>query len=270
MTRLVEAHNACWGPHAPDGPPLTLAAFKRDIRDLGVWCSSSMIALEGSDPIGVLIGCKRPEATLVLKVGVRPDRLRRGHGRHLLSSLGAKLAILGPQRIVAEIPESRPEAAEFFGACGFAREASLIDFVCDAPQPVSATGDGLVIPATVADLAANGLLADAPGVCWERAAATLRGRGDLLEGAALVASETIAAFALHRRRPDGHGTEIAALRAPDAAAFARLVALVAERSGPPLTLAKVHPDEWPKTWLAGAGFRAAGVHHRHAARARPG
>ena len=44
---------------------MTPAAFKRSIRDLQVWCSSCMVAFSGSDPIGVLIGAKRPSGTLV-------------------------------------------------------------------------------------------------------------------------------------------------------------------------------------------------------------
>ena len=31
---------------------------------------------------------------------------RQGHGRHLLTSLSSKLAILGPPRMVAEVPET--------------------------------------------------------------------------------------------------------------------------------------------------------------------
>jgi GNAT superfamily N-acetyltransferase len=270
MARLVSAHNACFAPHVPDEPPLTLAAFKRDVRDLHVWCSSSMIAMEGSDPVGVLIGAKRPDETLVKRIGVRPDALRRGHGRHLLASLGAKLAILGPQRVVAEIPAAWTAAAGFFEACGYARETMLTDFVLDAAPPAPPAGGWFVIPASVADLAANGLLTDPQGVAWERAAATLRGREDLLEGIALASADTIQAFLLYRRAAAGAVTEIAALRAPDAAALARLVALVAQRTGLPLTLAKVAPGEIPESWLLETGFRAAGTHHRYAARARPG
>ena len=85
---------------------MTPAAFKRSIRDLQVWCSSCMVAFSGSDPIGVLIGAKRPSGTLVHKIAVHPDHRRQGHGRHLLASLGSKLAILGPPRIVAEVPET--------------------------------------------------------------------------------------------------------------------------------------------------------------------
>ena len=70
---------------------MTAATFKRSIRDLQVWCSSCMVALSGSDPIGVLIGAKRPSGTLVHKIAVHPDHRRQGHGRHLLASLGAKV-----------------------------------------------------------------------------------------------------------------------------------------------------------------------------------
>ena len=103
---LVDALNRCWAPYFPDEPPMTPAAFKRSIRDLQVWCSSCMVAFSGSDPIGVLIGAKRPSGTLVHKIAVHPDHRRQGHGRHLLASLGSKLAILGPRESIAEVPET--------------------------------------------------------------------------------------------------------------------------------------------------------------------
>ena len=81
---LVDALNRCWAPYFPDEPPMTPAAFKRSIRDLQVWCSSCMVAFSGSDPIGVLIGAKRPSGTLIHKIAVHPDHRRQGHGRHLL------------------------------------------------------------------------------------------------------------------------------------------------------------------------------------------
>src|SRR5204863_4429067 len=105
---LVDALNRCWAPYFPEEPPATAASFKRSIRDLQVWCSSCMVAFSGSDPIGVLIGAKRPSGTLVHKIAVHPDHRRQGHGRHLLASLGSKLAILGPPRMIAEIPEALP------------------------------------------------------------------------------------------------------------------------------------------------------------------
>ena len=88
-----------------------------------------MVAFSGSDPIGVLIGAKRPSGTLVHRIAVHPDHRRQGHGRHLLTSLGSKLAILGPPRIVAEVPEAFAAGRALFSACGYVEEAVLTDYV---------------------------------------------------------------------------------------------------------------------------------------------
>src|SRR5258705_12241832 len=119
---LVDALNRCWSPYFPGQPPMTPATFKRSIRDLQVWCSSCMVAFSGSDPIGVLIGAKRPSGTLVHKIAVHPDHVRQGHGRHLLASLRSKLAILGAPRIVDQVPQDTAPARELFSACGYVQE----------------------------------------------------------------------------------------------------------------------------------------------------
>ena len=139
---LVDALNRCWLPYFPDEGPMTPAAFKRSIRDLQVWCSSCMVAFSGSDPIGVLIGAKRPSGTLVHKIAVHPDHRRQGHGRHLLASLGSKLAILGPPRIVAEVPETLAPACELFNASGYVQEALLTDYVLAATARERCAADG--------------------------------------------------------------------------------------------------------------------------------
>src|SRR5438093_3859762 len=181
---LVDALNRCWSPYFPDKPPMTSASFKRSIRDLQVWCSSCMVAFSGSDPIGVLIGAKRPSGTLVHRIAVHPDHRRQGHGRHLLASLGSKLAILGPPRIIAEIPETLAPACELFSASGYVQEALLTDYVLQGEEQDSDMQEGFVIPVTVDDLAANGLLGEAPPspsasagqvdrqVCWKRSVET--------------------------------------------------------------------------------------------------
>jgi len=164
-----------------------------------------MVAFSGADPIGVLIGAKRPSGTLVHKIAVHPDHLRQGHGRHLLTSLGSKLAILGPPRIVAEVPETLVPACGLFSASGFVQEARLTDYVLQPEEDHArgVAGDGFVIPVTVDDLAANGLLeADPPSalplagqgqrqVCWERSAETLLIRKDDIEGLAVASDERI-------------------------------------------------------------------------------
>ncbi|MBI3263857.1 MAG: GNAT family N-acetyltransferase, partial [Acidobacteria bacterium] len=229
MALLVDALNRCWSPYFPDEPPMTPAAFKRSIRDLQVWCSSCMVAFSGSDPIGVLIGAKRPSGTLVHKIAVHPDHRRQGHGRHMLASLGSKLAILGPPRIIAEVPETLAPACGLFSASGYVREALLTDYVLqreenDAREEVGMSArperarerasrrddhDGrFVIPVTVDDLAANGLLGEAdPQVCWERAVETLTARKDDIAGLAVASDEHIEACILYIK--DG---EIVSLR----------------------------------------------------------
>jgi GNAT superfamily N-acetyltransferase len=215
---LVDALNRCWAPYFPDEPLMTPAAFKRSIRDLQVWCSSCMVAFSGAEPIGVLIGAKRASATLIHKIAVHPDHRRQGHGRHLLDSLGSKLAILGPPRIVAEVPETIDTACALFSACGYVEESRLMDYVLERPaltlrqaqghpergRGMSERGDaarveGFVIPVTIDDLAANGLLAEGhPRVCWERSVETLTARKDEIAGLAVASDERIEAYLLYR------------------------------------------------------------------------
>src|SRR5829696_6103848 len=167
---LVDALNRCWTPYFPDEPAMTPAAFKRSIRDLQVWCSSCMVAFSGADPIGVLIGAKRPSGTLIHKIAVHPDHRRQGHGRHLLTSLSSKLAILGPPRMIAEAPEAFAPVRALFDACGYGQESILTDYVLEGTaldvRGNAGRVDGFVIPVTVDDLAANDLLGqDHPAVC---------------------------------------------------------------------------------------------------------
>ena len=95
---LAEAYERCRGPEdaaeAAAGPPLDRAGMKVLIRESDLWSSSCMVANEGGEPVAVLLGCKREDATLVHTVRVHPDHRRKGHARHLLTSLSSKLAIL--------------------------------------------------------------------------------------------------------------------------------------------------------------------------------
>ena len=272
---LVDALNRCWSPYFPDDPPLTPATFKRSIRDLQVWCSSCMVAFSGSDPIGVLIGAKRPSATLVHKIAVHPDHRRQGHGRHLLDSLGSKLAILGPPRIVAEVPETLAAACELFSASGYAQEALLTDYVLQhdenevrEPARMSA-GAGFVIPVTVDDLAANGLL-EAHPVCWQRSIETLTARKDDIAGFAVASDERIEAYLLHAKGGVGRegNAELVSLRSLIEDGGASVKQLLSRLGMGTFRFPKVHPAEISKELLETLGFRAAAAHHLYAATPR--
>ena len=270
---LVEALNRCWAPYFPDEPLMTPAAFKRSIRDLQVWCSSCMVAFAGSDPIGVLIGAKRPSCTLVHRIAVHPDHRRQGHGRHMLDSLGSKLSILGPPRIVAEVPDTFDAAGGLFSASGYVEEALLTDYVLQREESdareVAVTSDRhdgrFVIPVTVDDLAANGLLEAHPQVCWERSIETLTARKDDIEGLAIASDERIEAYLLYVR-----GGEIVALRSFVKDGGARVREVLSRLGMGTFRLPKVHPEEISPESLEELGFSPAGGHRLYAAKLRGG
>jgi len=268
---LVDALNRCWAPYFPDEPAVTPAVFKRSIRDLQVWCSSCMVAFTGSDPIGVLIGAKRPSATLVHKIAVHPDHRRQGHGRHLLASLGSKLAILGPPRIVAEVPESLAPACALFSASGYVQKALLTDYVVTFDSLGDpARVEGLVIPVTVDDLAANGLLEQVDRqVCWQRSVETLIARKDEIAGLAVASDERIEAYLLYVESE--METEMLSLRSfidDDGARLKQLFSQLSARGVRSIRFPKVHPSEISKGLVETLGFSPAGGHLLYAASAR--
>ena len=262
---LVDALNRCWAPHFPAEPPMTAEAFKRTIRNLQVWCSSCMVAFAGADPIGVLIGAKRSTGTLIHKISVHPDHLRQGHGRHLLTSLSSKLAILGPPRIAAEVPEPLAAARALFNACGYVEESVLTDYVFDAKgKSVPMIAGRFVIPVTADDLGANGLIGEGHSqVCWERSIETLTARKGDTTGWAIASDEQIEAYILYTS-----DDEILALQSRVEDNGARLTQLLSRIGKGPLRLAKVHPTEISRESLEAAGFRAVGAHRLFAGKAQ--
>lgn len=283
MALLVDALNRCWAPYVPGEPPMTPVAFKRMIRDQQVWCSSCMVAFSGADPIGVLIGAKRASGTLIHTIAVHPDHLRQGHGRHLLASLGSKLAILGPPRLVAEVPATLAPACELFRACGYVEDAVLTDYVWEArndvaPEPSGDHADGsgggrFVIPVTVDDLAANDLLEQGDSrTCWTRSAETLAARKGDIAGLAVASDERIEAYVLHAN------DEIISLRCLVEDGGSRLKRLLARLQANQangtngsriFTFPRVHQAEIATEVLARLGFRRGFEYVRFGATARP-
>jgi GNAT superfamily N-acetyltransferase len=266
---LVDALNRCWAPSFPGDPPMTAAAFKRSIRDLQVWCSSCMVASAGADPIGVLIGAKRSSATLIHRIAVHPEHQRQGHGRHLLVSLSSKLAILGPPRIVSEVIATNAAARELFRTSGYVEETTLTDYVWEGPHQRAPGQAGYIIPVTVEDLEANGLLGERnPLTPWERSIETLTARKDEINGLAVASDERIEAYVLYIKNErkivsawscvDDGGSRVSEL----------LRCLGPEGRG--AVLPKVHPAEVSAAQLHMLGFRPADTHLLYAANAAAG
>ena len=275
---LVRALNDCWDVHFPGEPAMTVERFRREMKELDVWPSNSMLALGGpggDEPIAVSIGTKRAQEVLVARVGVRPDHLRRGHGRHLVTSLGQKLAVLGPPRLAAEVPLELAAAEGFFTALGWRREAVLRDYRRPAGEVAGdLPPEELVVEVTAGELAAAAALTVPAGVAWERSRETLLQCGDRLRGEGLVSAERLEAWLLYLP-PEGAGGEarVLAWGAADPARRDLLLALLlrrlAARGGAPMVLPKLLPDELPAELLAGLGFVAGGRHGRFTADARP-
>jgi len=271
---LVDALNHCWAPSFPAEPLMTAAAFKRSIRDLQVWCSSCMVAFAGDEPIAVLIGAKRASATLVHKIAVHPEHQRQGHGRHLLTSLASKLAILGPPRIVAEVPGNLAAARALFAATGYSEQTTLTDYVWEAgltrhEGSPRRDGDRVVIPVTVDDLAANGLLGDQHSrAAWERSPETLLAGKHEIEGIAVASDERLEACLLYRKE----AAEILVLRSfveDEGTRLGMLLDQLPRRGIQTARFPKVGAAEVAAARLEALGFRHAGRHGLYGTTARP-
>lgn len=259
---LVAAHNACWVPHFGAEQAITVDDFKRGVRALGLWSSSCMVAFDGEEPIGVLIGAKRDgDANCVYRLAVKPGHERRGHGRHLLTSLADKARILGPPRLVAEIPAEWVAVRRFFERSGFAVETSYRDCIRGAVG-ASESGDdpraALVVPISLDELVESGAFDVRSRRPWARSFASLRARGDSLRGLA-VATDRVEAYLLYAPARDGVGRDILAVGTADGEARPALLGLLLSRlcaaAAGDVRLVAVTDGEVADATLSALGFR---------------
>ncbi len=193
---LVKAVNEVYNVHFPEEPECTLSSFKDEVRELNLWSSSCMIALEGKQIIGVCIGCKREQETLIYKVGVHPDFQRQGHGRHLLTSLRQKLSVLGPKKIVVEVPEDNKLANNFFISLGYKESASYADFQLQREFPLLQHTE-IVQEITYDQLLEQGVIKNSEHVSWLQQSQTLLNLKKKLFGLAVVSVDGIEAYILY-------------------------------------------------------------------------
>lgn len=264
---LVEAYNRCYAVHFPAVPELTVEGLKRGIRELDLWCSSCMVAVEDGEPIGVLLAGKREDENLVYRLGVRPDRRRCAHGSHLLTSLAAKLAILGPPRLVAEVPAAWSGARGLLEGCGFRPERRYFDFEADPSVRATPLPAEIAARITVEELAELGLLGTGIPRCWDRSPRALRARAGSLCGLAIV-SDAIEAWVLYR---DGNPRRILALDCPRPerrdTLLAMLLGHLRAMDQRAVKISKVCKDEVSLAALERVGFRPTAVHIGYAAEA---
>jgi ribosomal protein S18 acetylase RimI-like enzyme len=268
---LVEAVGACYDVHFPDLPQFTVEGFRSEMKEIDAWPSNSMVARAGDDPIAVLIGTKRETEVLILRIGVHAEHQRQGHALHLLTSLSQKLAVLGPERLVAELPLDLPRVKELFVAAGYSPEKKFTDYVRRAGAAVESVPEELLIPVSVDDLIASDVL-NVGDVAWERSLGTLQGRGKVLEGVAIATPMGIDAYLLYRPDASATGTvDIVALACGDASReevyLGLLLRSLIARSPGTVRLPRLREGEVPEAVLASLGFEPGRRYERYSATA---
>jgi GNAT superfamily N-acetyltransferase len=290
IPRLVRAVHECFEPHFPDLEPLTVEGFRREMKEISLWPSNSMLALgsaagetetsgeDGDDAaVGVLTATKREHEVLITRVGVRPGHQRRGHGSHMLTSLSQKLAVLGPPRLAAEVPAHRDDLLAFFTACGYRSEATYTDWRRPpGPPPDLPVKEELVVRVDVPGLVAGDLLEVPDGVAWERTRETLEARADRLHGFALADASMVAAWLLMLEEPDAapevlgirisHGFDEELTEMLYEMILRHVVRLMPERE---ICCPKLLPGEVPESVLRELGFEPRTVYARMTAEATP-
>jgi len=288
---IVDAYERCNVGAGARPWRLTVDHMKRLGREMNLWTSSCMVAFEGSDPIGVLIAAKRePIASLVLHVAVHPDHRRRGHGRHMMTSLSQKMAILEPTLMLVELPEGDALGRRFFEACGFTRRDVLTDYTCAGEAPAGGVdpvgGVDLVADVAAAELVSQEDFEAVPELdrCWQRAPLSIRNLRDRPQGLAIATDRGFEAWLLHRGDGDAETPlpflaapptrsplEVLALggKMPVPALVRPLLAVASDRAGRSLHLPRVHPSEVPAGRLEEYGFRPGSRTIRYESDAAP-
>jgi len=164
---LVQAYNECFRP--PDGAcEIDRDRFKYWVRVQELWTSSCMVATEGSQLIGVVLAAKRETDNCVLAVGVHPDFRHLDHGRHMVTSLSQKLAILGPPRIFSEVPAANERFCTFLEHCDYRPVHTLADHVMEPPFAESTVPAELVAEIGLDELSGAGFPDDPSPRPWGR------------------------------------------------------------------------------------------------------
>ncbi len=271
---LVEAVNRCYLSHFPNSTALTIEGFRTLMKELDVWPSNCMVALSGDEPAAILIGTKRETEVLVMWIGVHDDFQRQGHALHIVTSLSQKLAVLGPDRLIAEPPLDLPGASELFSVAGFERELLLADYCRSGETVLEPVPDGPVFPATYDDLENAGLLSRDENRAWVRSPASLRASAANLEARAIGTPLGLDAFLLFRENPNLGTLDVLSAgcrdRERESPYLELLLRDLVTRSNQPIRLPKLRPGEFPSAVLERLGFTASRTFERVAMTATPG
>ena len=207
---LVEAINRCYNIHFPELPELTLDDFKREVKEINLWSSSCMLALDDGKPVGVIIAAKRQASSLILRLGIHPKYQGLGFASHLLTSLKGKMAVLGPPLLTVELSENNESLRAFFEKQGFQVRGRYQDFSLTAALEPPAMPE-IVIPIDVEDVEDRFVMSKEEGeepLSWERCTQTLRNRKKQIKGIGVPDVDGMSAYLFYlEATPETGGNE---------------------------------------------------------------
>ena len=245
---LVQAYNECFRP-SWNVEPIDRERFKWWIRVLELWTSSCMVATEGERLIGVLLAAKRETENNLLAVGVHPDFRHLGHGRHMVTSLGQKLAILGPPKICAEVPADDDRFHTFLEHCDYAAGETLTDHVLEPPFAASTVPADMVAEIALDELDAAGFPEREAELPWARTPDSIVRRQEYFGSVRVLALAGVDRFeaALVVDEPDPSTRRVLAVRYAEESRAAALVGGLlrhyASLSDSPIVWEHVHETE---------------------------
>jgi len=199
---LVEAVNTCYCPHFPNEPLWDVTRFKKEVRERNLWASSCMLAFgpDGKTPVGVVLGCKRAHATLIHLIGVHPEHQRQGHATHLLTSLSAKLAVLGPPELMVELPEGMSGLEGILRKLDYQPVGKLTDYLSSVlPEP--GADNECIGELSFEQVRDHGFFEFTQGISWDRTLLALENRKTQLQALAFASVDALEAVLFYSRVP---------------------------------------------------------------------
>ena len=267
---LVEAVNRCYNIHFSKLSAFTIDDYRREVKEINLWSSSCMLALDDGKPVGVIIAAKRQASSLILRLGIHPEFQGIGFATHLITSLKGKMAVLGPPLLTVELPDNKEDLHAFFEKQGFHVRGRYQDFSISTVLEPPAMPE-MIIPIDVGDVEDRYLKSEEEdegreeALAWERSTRTLRNRKRQIKGIGVPDVDGMAAYLFYLEAPpvpggkEPPGVEIFGLGCRDEDKAPVLIGLLlkylSNEISPHIKIPKLSPIEISFSFLETLGFQ---------------
>lgn len=175
MNELAEAQAAARG-----------GGVKRSTQRLELLCrvqsidlSASVVAYDGSNPIGIALAGRRADRGWLYEVAVAPAYRRRGIGSRMIQAVIEELERAGTHELELDVAASRRDARTLFARLGFKRTRSYLSFAAGGEEmglhAVKLPPGWSIVAGSTAQLitAYSRAQLSEPEPCWGRSLASL-------------------------------------------------------------------------------------------------